>query len=176
MDRAHFDIGDRPTDGAARPSSVSFFAALMVFGLVAGTAFGQDYPLPPPAGPLPQLSPPALVRIVGVTTKSGARIRRLTVRAPIGAAVVSRCVSKTKKRCPYAQRIIPVTGGVGSRTIHIKGFERTFRAGVVLQLYVVKAGRTGKFTSFKIRLRKTPLRRDRCVSGITLTPVGCPSG
>jgi hypothetical protein len=69
-----------------------------------------------------------------------------------------------------------VTGSAGTHTIHIRGFERTFRAGVVLQLYVVKAGRTGKFTSFKIRLRKTPLRRDRCVSGIVLTPVLCPSG
>jgi len=176
MDRAHFHIGDRPTDGAARPMGVSFLAALLGFGLVAGPAFGQDYPLPPPSGPLPQLSPPALVRIVGVTTKRGARVTRLTVRAPVGATVVSRCISKTKKHCPYSQRIIPVTGSVGSRTIHVKGFERTFRAGVVLRLYVVKAGRTGKFTSFTIRLRKTPLRRDRCVSGITLTPVGCPSG
>jgi hypothetical protein len=150
---------------------MSFPVALMILALVAGTASAQEeYPLPPP---LPQLSPPPLVRIVGSTTKRGAKVTRLTVRAPVGATIVSKCVAKNRKHCPYSQRVIPVTGAVGTRTRHIRAFERSFRAGVVLQLYVVKAGRTGKFTSFTIRLRKTPLRRDRCVSGVTLVPVAC---
>jgi len=171
MERAHFDIGGRSTDGSARPISMSLLAALMTFGLVTGPAPGQEYPLP---SPLPQLSPPPLVRIVGRTTKVGARITRLSVRAPVGATIISKCVAKNKRRCPYSQRVVGVAGAVGTRTIHVNGFERSFRAGVVLQLYVVKAGRTGKYTSFKIQLRKTPLRRDGCVTGLTLIPVGCP--
>jgi hypothetical protein len=172
VESAPFDIGYRHTGRSARLNGMSFLATLMIAGLVAGTASGQEYPLPPPV-PLPQLSPPPLVRIVGATSRRGAKITRLTVRAPVGATIVSRCVVKIRKRCPYRQRVTPVSGAVGTRTLHIRGFERSFRAGVLLRLYVVKAGRTGKYTSFTIRLRRTPLRRDRCISGIALIPVAC---
>lgn len=173
MERAQLDIGDSSTDGTARPIGMSLLTALATFGLVAGTAAGQEYQLP---SPFPQLSPPPLVRIVGRTTGRGAKITRLSVRAPVGATIVSKCIAKSRRRCPYAKRVAAVSGAVGTRTVHVNGFERTFRAGVVLQLYVVKAGRTGKYTSFQIQLRKTPLRRDRCVAGLTLIPVSCPSG
>lgn len=172
MESGHFGIGDRRRDGPARPLGLWIPAALVCAALVAGTASGQESPPPPTA--LPQLSPPPLVRIVGVTTKRGARISRLTARVPVGTAIVSRCIAKRKKRCPYSQKVMLIKGAVGTRSIHIKGFERSFRAGVVLELYVVKTGHTGKFTSFTIRLHRTPRRRDRCVSGLTLTPVICP--
>lgn len=173
MDRG-LNTGDRRTDGSSRPLAMAFLSALTISALAGGTASGQEYPLPQPK-PLPQLSPPPLVRIVGGTTRRGAKITRLSVRTPVGSTIVSKCVARNRKRCPYRQKVLAVTGALGTRTVHIDGFERTFRAGVVLELYIVKAGRTGKFTSFTIRLRRTPLRRDRCVSGLTLTQISCPA-
>ena len=56
----------------------------------------------------------------------------------------------------------------------MRSFERSFRAGVLLRVYVAGAGRTGKFTSFKIRSGLSPKRNDGCVAGIVLRPVACP--
>ena len=159
-------------EGSSRRTPLKVLVALTIFALAGGTAAAQEYPLP---APLPQLSPPPLVRAVGGTTKRGAKISLLTVRAPVGSSIVTKCLAKVKSRCPYAQKMTAVKGATGTRTIHIKGFERTFRAGVMLEVYVVKAGRTGKYTSFAIRLKQTPRRRDRCVSGLVLTPIDCPT-
>lgn len=133
---------------------------------------------PAPAGssvhPLPPLTPFPTVRFVGRTTKRGARIMRLAVRAEVGTYVVSRCAGGAK-RCPYRQRIAQVRGRRGGvRTLRVRGFERIFRAGAVLQIYVVDVGMTGKFTSIRIRRGKLPIRTDRCVEGIALRPVRCP--
>lgn len=147
-----------------------------VYALTAGGASGQEYQLPPPvAEPLPMLSPFPVVRIRGVATPTGARINLLTVRARVGVTVVRRCAG-SGTRCPYSQRTQRVRGQIGrTRTIHIGGFERRFSAGVNLRLFVVTPGRTGKFTSFTIRRRRSPRRTNRCVRGLELKPVLCPA-
>lgn len=133
-------------------------------------------PAPPPprvSSPLPLLSPFPMVRIVGRTTRRGARITRLTVRAGAGTSLVSRCAGGAR-RCPYKHRRTRVAGRRGQiRTVHVRGFERSFRAGVVLRVYVFDAGRMGKFTSFRIRRGRVPQRRDRCIKGSVLRPVRC---
>lgn len=167
--------------------------ALVAWTLVPSGAAGQQYPLPttpappPPVPPqppprtegsasLPLLNPFPIVRIVGRTLPSGSKITRLTVRAATRSDVVSRCVGP-KGSCPYKQRTTRVPGERGrARTIHVRGFERTFRAGVLLRIYVAGAGRIGKFTSFKIRSNRAPRRNDGCVADIVLRPVRCPNG
>ncbi len=162
----------------------SFLAACIlggaIYALAAGGASGQQYELPPPppqppsTEPLPKLTPFPKVRIRGIATRRGARIDSLTVRARVGLVIVSRCTGKPK-RCPYKKRVHQVKGEEGTtRRVRIPRFERAFRAGVKLRLFVVAPGRTGKFTSFGIRRRKIPRRYDRCVRGLVLTPISCP--
>ncbi len=174
---------------------VALAGALSAWSIAPGGAAGQEYPLPPPApapppvptttvapprpppvtaSSLPLLSPFPIIRIVGRTTPRGAKVTRLTVRAAAGSYIVSRCVGASS-RCPYQQRVARIPGRRGQvRTIHVRGFERSFRVGVLLRVYVVGAGRTGKFTSFKIRRKRSPRRNDGCVADIVLRPVSCP--
>ena len=62
---------------------------------------------------------------------------------------------------------------VTARTVRVLSFERSFRVGVTLRIYVVKGGFAGKYTSLVIRRNKPPRRYDRCVPGVTLKPVDC---
>ncbi len=172
----------------ARLAPVAVAGALLAWAVVPSGAGGQQYPLPtttaapptttpPPltaSSPLPLLTPFPIIRIVGRTTPRGAKVSRLTVRAAVGSYVVSRCVGASR-RCPYKRRVARIPGRRGRvRTIHVRGFERSFRAGVLLRVYVVGAGHTGKFTSFKIHSRRPPRRNDGCVAGVALRPVPCP--
>jgi hypothetical protein len=186
---------DERTSGAglsgvafARLLAAACLGALLAWVLVPSGAGGQQYPLPtvpptttappPPATPatLPLLTPFPIIRIVGRTTPRGAKVSLMTVRARVGTYVVSRCVG-TAGRCPYKQRLSRLPGTKGAiRTVHVRGFERSFRAGVLLRVYVVDVGRTGKFTSFRIRSGHAPRRNDGCVADIVLRPVTCPAG
>lgn len=177
-----------PGGALARLLAVACLGALLGWVLLPSGAGGQQYPLPPPpapppvpppppasAGPLALLTPFPIIRIVGRTTPRGARVSLMTVRAAVGSYVVSRCVG-IRGRCPYKQRASRIAGKRGRiRTIHVRGFERAFRAGVVLRVYVVDTGRTGKFTSYKILRRHAPRRNDACVADIALRPVACPT-
>jgi hypothetical protein len=171
----------------ARLLAVACLGALLAWVLVPSGAGGQQYPLPtappttpppPPPGTAPALAlltPFPIVRIVGRSTARGAKVSLMTVRARVGTYIVSRCVGSAA-RCPYKQRISRVPGTKGRvRTVHVRGFERSFRAGVLLRVYVVDAGRTGKFTSFRIRSGHAPRRNDGCVADIVLRPVACPA-
>ena len=189
------ESGARTSEGRGRSRSLVGLLAIACAGmllawvLVPSGAAGQEYPLPPPPPPQSPAPPPPptegselelmapfpVVRIVGRTTGRGARITRLTVRAATRNQVTSRCVGP-KGRCPYTKRTTRISGERGRvRTIHVRGFERTFRAGVVLRIYVASPGRTGKFTSFKIRSNRPPRRNDGCVADIVLRPIRCPS-
>ncbi len=122
----------------------------------------------------PLLSPFPIVRVVGRTTARGVNIALMTVRTEVGNYVVSRCIGSAR-RCPYRERIARVRGRRGQiRTVHVRGFERILRAGIVLRVYVVNAGQTGKFTSFRIVSGRLPVRTDRCVVGVVLRPSRCP--
>ena len=182
--------GTTPGGTLARLLAVACLGALLGWVLLPSGAGGQQYPLPTPpappppgvppppppppsAGPLPLLTPFPIIRIVSRSTARGARVRLMTVRAAVGSYVVSRCVG-SRGRCPYKQRASRIAGTRGRiRTIHVSGFERPFRAGVVLRVYVVDTGRTGKFTSFRILRRQAPRRNDGCVADIALRPVPC---
>jgi hypothetical protein len=185
--------GTTPRGALARLLATACLGALLGWVLLPSGAGGQQYPLPTPtappavppaapppppptsAGPLPLMAPFPIIRIVGRTTPRGAKVSVMTVRAAVGSYVVSRCVG-SKGRCPYKQRASRIPGNLGRiRTIHVPGFERSFRAGVVLRIYVVDTGRTGKFTSFKIVRRHAPRRNDGCVADIALRPVTCPT-
>ena len=121
-----------------------------------------------PSG-LALMSPFPVVRIIGRSTRSGARIKLLLVRnAPKGAKVTVRCRGNGCGR--RRQSKIVRTG-----RLRFRSFERRVRTGVRVQIFVTQRGKIGKYTSFKIRARRPPLRRDRCLASVTVKPQLCPS-
>lgn len=139
-----------------------------------GASAQHEYPQPAQTRSLPLLSPFPVVRIVGRTTPGGAHVRTLTVRARVGATVLSQCVG-ARARCTGRIRTTVVSGRPGTvRLVPVRAFERPFPVGTLLRVYVVGAGRTGKFTTFKILRGQSPRRRDGCVAGLSRRPIACP--
>jgi hypothetical protein len=109
------------------------------------------------------LDPFPVVRIRGFFRRTGARITLLSVRGPKKAKVTARCVGHG---CPVKSLTLP------SANVRLHGFERFLHAGIQLQIRVTRPGRIGSYTSFLIRSRKPPLRRDRCLTSRG-KPVAC---
>jgi PKD repeat protein len=118
-----------------------------------------------PAGPV-LLSPFPIVRIAGRTTRSGVRLKLLTVDAPRGARVLIRCRGRS---CPF--RAETRSAGV----LRVKRLERRLRAGVTVRIYVTSNSAIGKYTVFKILKKAAPIRIDGCLMPGSLKPVVCPS-
>jgi hypothetical protein len=59
--------------------------------------------------------------------------------------------------------------------VRIPRFQRRFRAGTVLEVLVTKPGFVGKYTRFRIRKRRPPLRTDLCVQPGATTGSACPA-
>jgi hypothetical protein len=139
-------------------------------------------PAPPPAAPAPAststarafssvtpaapafLRPFPVVRIRGFFARRGARITLLSVRGPRSAKVEVTCRGRG---CPVRRLTL------AKADTRIRRFERFLRAGILLQIRVMRPGRIGAYTSFLIRARRSPLRRDRCLSANGARPIRC---
>lgn len=164
---------------------IPLVASVLVFDSLAGEVLpsgpavagpapartAQSYYQPPPTYPLPtpqapgqtpvrpllMMTPFPIVRILGQTTRNGARIRILSVRAPASATILVRC---RRQRCSARTR----RQGRGiRRPVRFKRFERRLRAGTILEVFVGRAGAIGKYTRFRIRRNRAPSRRDLCL-------------
>lgn len=113
------------------------------------------YVLPRPFNPL--LSPFPVVRLVGRVMATGVRVRLLSVRAPICSRVTVRCRGRG---CPR-RRLTKLSGGRSVRFGALRG--RNLAEGVILEVFVRKRDRIGKYTRFLIRAGRPPARRDRCL-------------
>ena len=119
-------------------------------------------------GPLPRLlSPFPIVRLAGIVTHVGTRIRLLEVRAPKGAQALVRCRGRG---CPVkrAEKLI------GRAPVRFAAFERLMPAQVVLEVLVRKGDRIGKYTRFKLRRNRRPQRTDGCLWPGTTRMARCP--
>jgi PKD repeat protein len=128
------------------------------------------------AKPLTLASPFPVVRLVGKANRTGVRISRFSIEAPPGASVEVRCRGK-RKGCPRRRQVRRASAGPkanAARVLRFKRFERRYRAGAILQVFVTKPGAIGKFTSFKVRRNKAPRRRDLCVLPGARLPSPCP--
>ena len=176
------DREERTAAAAARRSSLAGLGVLLAAALLPGAAAGQEHPPPPPPpssspkeSSLPLLRPFPVVRIVGDTTSRGAKVTLMTVFAATGTYVASRC-DAPRDRCPYKVRVSRIAGREGRlRTVRIRAFERSFRAGVLLRIYVAAPGRIGKYTSFRVRRARPPRRRDACIAGLVPLTLPCPA-
>ena len=135
----------------------------------------SQYPLPTPlvqdTTPAPiqtlrLMSPFPVVRIVGRLTRSGARIRLLTVRAPASVTIFVRCFRRGCRRRS-------ATAGRGS-PVRFRRFERTLRAGTVIEVFVGRGDAIGKYTRFRIRRGRRPARLDLCLRPGATSGTDCP--
>jgi hypothetical protein len=141
-------------------------AALLVgvWGGFAPQAGAQspEYQVPPPStSPPPYLTPIPIVRLVGTTTSTGARVKLLRVRSPRGSTVTVRCAGGRRKGCPFKSKSAK---SPASKLVRFHKLERRFRAGAVIRVFVLKGNTIGKYTSFRIRRKKAPSRDDQCLS------------
>src|SRR4051794_8969039 len=128
-------------------------------------------PPAPPKAVRSLLSPFPVVRIIGRLVRNGARLSLVTVRSPAGATVDFRCKGRS---CPFKKKVIRVSAKRG-KTVTINGLAgHTLRSGVVIEVRVMRDGHFGKYTRFRIRKGKSPLRLDTCVRDDDPDPVRCP--
>jgi large repetitive protein len=122
------------------------------------------------------LSPFPLVRMAGRIGSRGTRLRLLSVDAPKGSTITVRCRGRS---CPFSKSTRAASTGKlvsAARQVRIRKLEkRLLRPGVLIKVYVTKAGAIGKYTSIKIRKGKPPKRSDRCLMPGDTKPVQCPS-
>jgi PKD repeat protein len=95
------------------------------------------------------------------------RLRRLRVKAPVGAMVTVKC---RPKGCPK----LPARRGTG-RVVRFKALERRLRAGVKVIITVTKPGFIGKQTTYTMRRGRGPKRVDLCVVPGAGRATSCPS-
>jgi PKD repeat protein len=149
------------------------------FAIVTQT-IAVSAPAPAPRGEtnrLRALTPFPIVRMAGRIGSRGTRLRVLTVDAPTGSTVTVRCKGRG---CPFTKSTRASRAGErlahAARKVRIRKLEgRMLRAGVVVRIFVTKAGTIGKFTSLKIRRGKPPKRVDRCLMPGSMKPVQCQS-
>jgi hypothetical protein len=123
------------------------------------------------------MSPFPVVRITGKVTKKGARIKRLTVRAPYGSTVAVRCRGRS---CPFrrSNRKVTLTGSAKgpAKTVRVRRLEhRLLRGGASIKVLVSRPGEIGKYTRFRIRGGQPPVRSDMCLTPGSTVPKECPS-
>jgi hypothetical protein len=128
-------------------------------------------PPPPPGGggnATPLLAPFPVVTIAGrLTRQGGARLTRVSVRAPSGSSVLVRCQGCRPRSARFT---------VGERgALRLRRFQRRLRPGAVLELVITKPGFVGKYTSFLIRRRRPPVRTELCVLPGTTDGSACPA-
>jgi hypothetical protein len=116
------------------------------------------------------------VRIAGVVTTRGARIRLLAVQAPPRALVTIRC-SGRGCRVKSQSRLVQAAAAstrTGMWLLHFPRFEHGFPGGTVLRIFITRGSDIGKYTNFRVRRARLPRRRDECLEPRDLRPILCP--
>lgn len=119
--------------------------------------------------PSPLVLPGVVVEARFLVFSTYTRIRFLRVRAPAGSTMRVRCLGKG---CP--KRVTKKS--TGSKKLRFKKLERRFRPGTELIVSVTKSGFIGRQTSWTIRRRKAPVRRDGCLDPGAKRGSACPAG
>jgi PKD repeat protein len=120
------------------------------------------------------LSPFPVVRIAGRITRRGTRVRLLRVNTPVGTKISVRC---TGRGCPFKKQVRAVPTSARSRTtvgVRVRRLERLLLPGVRVRVYVTKRGAVGKYTRFRFRAGKGPMRTDGCVMPGSWAMAECP--
>jgi PKD domain len=152
-----------PTPAPAPPTSAGPPVSVKPAAAVAGNAARN-------VAPARLLAPFPTVRIQGRVFSRGAAIKRFTVNAPRGARVRVLCTGRT---CPKRKALVKVARK--TQILRFSGIERRLAFGTVVEVYVNRKGRVGKYTRFVIRRQAAPARQDMCVLSMRRSPSTCPS-
>ena len=153
-------------------ASVGFHVVLLKATLngdsdYALSVFGVNSPLYPIPLEPPLMRPFPTVRLVGVALPRGTRITLLAVRsAPRGARVKVRC---TGRGCPFRTRRRTVKTG----RVRLTRWPRVLRPRARIEVFVRVPGVIGKYTAFRMRAGKRPVRIDRCLKPGASKPTRC---
>jgi hypothetical protein len=130
----------------------------------------QTIPVRPPEAALMQPFP--LVRIITTRTRSGVRLRLLSILASPGARIIVTCKGHG---CPIKkQSKVASTGKVGLASVSFARFEQVLPSGITLEVRVYKPGNVGKYTRLSIR-RGRVRRVDGCLAPDGVQAIACPS-
>ena len=157
--------------GTITPTTASGFAP-------ASGRFQSFGPPPPSATVVNLLVPFPVVLIEGIYGRRGAVVHRLRVQAPTGAGIEVLCLGR---RCPgrvrrqRATAAAPRGQAAAMVAYRFKRFQRRFRAGTAIEIRVTMPGKIGKYTRFRVRKAKPPIRVDACVVGVARRPSACPA-
>jgi large repetitive protein len=122
----------------------------------------------------PLMRPFPVVRIVTTRAVGRVRLKLLSVQAPPTSTVQVSCAGKG---CPLRSqtRTVLVGHNAAVTPLAFPKFERSFPPGATLAIRVYRNGVIGKYTTFRIRRGKLPVRGDACVSSTDPKPIVCPS-
>jgi hypothetical protein len=120
----------------------------------------------------PLMRPFPVIRIVTTRAVGRVRLKLLSVQAPPGASVQVTCAGKG---CPSRSQTRTVLAGhkAAVTPLAFPRFERSLPPGAVLRIRVYRNGVIGKYTTFRIRRGKLPVRGDSCVSSTDPKPIAC---
>ena len=168
-----FDDAEGPVAGTSFTSPGSHVVGLQVTDRGGATAVSRrtlmvdtTYALPRPDSAR-LMSPFPVVTLGGRLAGRGARIKLLSVRAPVCALVRVSCRGGG---CPVKR----ASAYVGRKPLRLRRFERQLAGGTVLTVRISKGNLIGKFTEFRIRSGAEPKRRDLCLRPGSRTGSRCP--
>jgi hypothetical protein len=120
------------------------------------------------------MQPFPVVRIAGIVSAAGLDLRLLKVQqTQAGARITVRCRGRG---CPIkSTRRVARSNRHGVAPVEFRGFERSLRFGVTLEVLISKPGEIGKYTRFTIRRGQLPERVDECLDPAGVKPLVCPS-
>jgi hypothetical protein len=132
----------------------------------------QTITMAPPPASAGVMYPFPTVSIRGRDLRSGVRIKRLAVRAPVGSSIAIAC---SRARCPArtARRTAPSRRG-RETWLSFRKFQSILPAGAVLEVRVSQPGKIGAYTRFHVRRRGLPVRSDSCLDLAAVKPIACP--
>ena len=104
------------------------------------------------------LSPFPIVRLRGRILRRSVRVSLLSVRAPARSRITIMCRGRGRS-CPRTKTTLTTKK---TQTVRFRAFQRSMRSGTLLRIFVTKPNSIGKYTRFRIRYRKPPLRADMC--------------
>jgi hypothetical protein len=156
---------ERKTGPTARRWALLALLALLVPAAAQAQQPTYEIPLPPPPAPPPPPPPPAAgaslmqpfptVRTAGSFSRGTTRFTRITVKAPAGAVVRTRC---RRVRCTTRRTVRR-----GGRALRLRRLEREYAPPAVIEIRITAPGAIGKHVELRIRTGRPPLRRDRCL-------------
>ena len=106
--------------------------------------------------------------MVGFASVKQVRIDLLSIRSPIGSVIKVACKGKG---CPrHKASSTRAKGGL----VRLRWLERRLRPGTRIVISITKTGRIGQYTTFTLRKKKKPIRKELCLYPGQAKATRCP--